>query len=255
MEINQGGDKLILSLRGVVPLHLFSEAVEHFNGLVGALTSEVGEDAVEWEVRRLQAGSALIEVAARSDDVVLIERTVDAYAEVAQALQRNEPVPYSQDVARHAYGLTGILNGKVTGLSFSDGLREFVIDEPIESEPATDRRDQVAWGTIVGEVGSLQTRPTLRLTLFERFFDRAVSCYLSDNQKSIARAAWGHQAAVTGLIYRDPTSGKPSRVRDIRSIDILETAGVDFRKARDTVPYLSGSPLPEVVIRRIRDES
>jgi hypothetical protein len=80
--------------------------------------------------------------------------------------------------------------------------------------------------------------------------DRAVSCYLLENQE---REAWGKRAIVEGLVTRDADTGRPTTIRGVSKVHLLSDAPGNYLDARGIVPVPDGSPLPEDIIRRLRD--
>jgi len=243
---------LTLKLNGDVPLDLFVQAVQHFNALVDGLTTEVTGEKFPWEVADLRGGSAYVAVAAVSNDPIQVDQVLRAYDEVGELLKRNEPLPYSQAVSSPAWAIAGLINGHIKSVDLGSPFSTHTIEEP--SEPATNetKKPLVAWGTIRGEAGSLLTRPNLQLTVFDSLFDRAVPCYLDKEQIDNARKAWGHQVEVTGRIYRSAMDGRPVRVRDVISIEIIRYEG-DYQNARGVVPFVPGDAYPEAKVRRLRD--
>lgn len=67
--------------------------------------------------------------------------------------------------------------------------------------------------------GAKIRRPHIQITLYDDLFDRAVTCHLDPNWQ--VTQYWGKRIAVTGLVYRDPQSDRPYKIRDVITIDIL----------------------------------
>lgn len=248
-------DTLTLFLDGNIPLELFAQAVAHFNGLVAALTAEVGDDQpVEWQIEHLHAGSALIEIMPYADDVEIVDRIVRAYDEVGEALARREPVPYSQTVASAAYGLAGLLNGKITSLALQTRYDRHTVTEAAALHVVAPAGHRPAWGEVRGEVGAITRRPHIQITLYDDLFDRAVTCHLNPSWQSKVTNYWGKRIAVTGLVYRDAQSDRPYKIRDVTTIDILRPPTGDYQRARGAIPWQPGDEPAEASIRRLRDE-
>lgn len=250
-------DTLTLILNGDIPLDLFAQAVTHFSEMVGSLSDEVAdEQPIGWEIEHLHAGSAVIAVAARSDDIEAVDRIVRAYDEIGEALSRREPVPFSPTVATHAYGLAGLINGKITSLSMGTRLRTLKVTEPAANDvtqPEKERR-RPAYGELRGEVGAIIRRPRMQITVYDQLFDRGVPCYLADGWQERVNNLLGKQVAVIGLLYRDPVTDRPTKLREIVSINILPAPSGDFRRARGVIPWQPGDEPAESTIRRLRDE-
>lgn len=250
-------DTLTLILDGDIPLDLFARAVTYFSGMVGSLSDEVAdEEPIEWEIEHLHAGSAVMSVIARSDDVEAVDRIVRAYDEIGEALSRKEPVPYSPTVASHAYALAALLNGKITSMSLETRLHTFKVTEAavIDTGLPDKENRRPALGELRGEVGAVIRRPRTQLTVYDQLFDRGVPCYLADEWRDRVNSLLGQRVAVTGLLYRDPLTGRPVKMRDIVSINVINTPSGDFRSARGVIPWRPGDEPAEVTIRRLRDE-
>lgn len=246
---------LTLKLNGDVPLDLFAQAITHFSTLVDSLTVEVTGEEFPWKVADLRGGSAYVAVVARSNDEIQVDKVLRAYDEVGEALRRHELIPYSPIVSQAARSIADLVDGEIKSVDFGSPFNTYTIEEPI-GDQATDaeQKPQIAWGTLYGEVGSIIKRPRLQLTLFDSLFDRAVPCFLHKDQEADARQAWGRQVAVTGRIYRSPDNGRPLKIRDVISIDIIETSKGAYRKARGVIPFSPDDVYPETLIRRLRDE-
>lgn len=252
-------ETLTLKLNGEIPLDLFARAVTQFSGLIGALSDEVAdEEPVEWHIAHLSSGSAVIDVRPYSDDIEAVDRIVRAYDEIAEALNRREPVPFSQTVAGYAYGLTALLNGKITSLSMLTRFNQFTISQPApdgeraENQAAAHRP---SYGELRGEVGAIVRRPRVQMTVYDELFDRGIPCYLDKTWSDKVSQFWGKQIAVTGLIYRDELTDRPYKVRGVVNVHILRPSAGNFRRARGAIPWQPGDEPAEVTIRRLRDES
>lgn len=254
-------DLLTLTLDGDIPLDLFARAVTHFKDLVVALSDEASDDqVVEWHIEHLQSGSAIIEIRPYADDIEIIDRIVRAYDEVGEALANREPVPFSQAVANAAYGLTGLLNGKITGLALQTRYNRFTITEAAPIQHTTAAAHRPAWGEVRGEVGGITRRPNaqdtpnVQITIYDELFGRAVACHLGPGWHDKVTQYWGKRIAVTGLVYRDAQSDRPYKVREITSINILRLPSGEYWRARGAIPWQLGDEPAEASIRRLRDE-
>lgn len=66
--------------------------------------------------------------------------------------------------------------------------------------------------------------------------------------------AWGKVAIVEGMVRRDAFTGRPVSVREVTALTVQPDSPTDsYRRARGAVPVPPGGPLPEDVIRRLRD--
>lgn len=250
-------DTLTLKLHGNVPLDLYAQAVEHFRSLVYALSLEVtGSEGVDWTIARLSAGSALATVRGVYEHPNEVERVVRAYHVVGEHLHRGQPVPYSVDVATSAYALTSLVNGHITGLDLVTDFGSYTVVEAVTDAAAEQRRGDVeGWGTIRGELGTVTTRPNLRITVYDALFDKAVLCFLNDKFQKRAREAWGQTVAVSGWIVRDSETGRPLKVREVFDLQVVVQEPGAFRRARGALPFDPNSEPPEDIIRQLRNDT
>lgn len=248
-------DTITLSLQGDVPIVDFASAMQHLSGLVSALSEEVaGPSLIEWEIARLQGGSATVALRGSAQDPADVDRIIRAYMVVGAALAEDTPIPYSDEVIDHARALTAFINGKVKSVQFSVNGQVATVTVPrsaVEGEPGHRRH---ALGVITGIVETLSGRGSLTCTIYDPLFDKAVKCYIDINDKETLRKAWGQRVAITGDIERDTVSGRPTVVRNVRRIEVQEKWPRDsYKRARGVLPWLSGDELPEIHIRRNRD--
>jgi hypothetical protein len=109
-------------------------------------------------------------------------------------------------------------------------------------------------GAVEGRAQAISSRHGLHFTLYDLLWDRAVSCYLVDGHEAIMRNVWGRRAVVEGWITRDPLSGHPQTIRQVTRVTPLPDLPTDdYRRARGACPPHEGAPLPEVIIRHLRD--
>ena len=85
----------------------------------------------------------------------------------------------------------------------------------------------VAYGGVTGRIQTLSSQGGLRFTLFDTFFDRAVSCYLAEGQEELMRDVWGRMAVVEGLVTRDRATGRPQVIRSVRGVTVVRDAEPD----------------------------
>lgn len=246
-------DTLTLKLNGEVPLSDFAQAVGRFSALITALSSEISGNHIEWQIVGLQSGSATAIVRGFYSNIDIVEKVVEAYSVVGEALENKKPVPYSASVANEAYALTTIISGKITGIQLITDNRQSHISEPVHSEQEAKKMGSI--GTITGLVETLSMHKNLRFILYDATFDRAITCYIDKDQEDRMRNLWGKQVSVTGRILREPFSGKPTEIRNIKKITILSDKSSEVHKrAKGAIPWQDGDLLPEQIIRRIRDD-
>lgn len=247
-------DTLKLTLEGDIPIDQYAEAIGQFNALVQALSEEVaGSTPIEWSLSELSTGSATAVLRGTAADDIAVQRVVIAYSIVGRALERGQPIPYSEEVVAPAVALTGVLNGHIKAVRLITDDHEASVLQPVK--PETQRRvRRTALGVLTGVVNTISAEPRPRLTLHDDLFDRAVNCYPAANQRDLMRDVWNKRVAVMGMIYRDPETGRPVQVTDIISITATdEKQPGAFLRAGGALPWQEGDEPSEVMIRRIRD--
>jgi hypothetical protein len=254
------GDTVTLALQGdTVTLEQYAAGVERFAQLVDALAREAGA-SVRWEIEDLEVGSAITTARAVSTNGTPsadIERVTHAFLSVGIALERHEPIPFSPEVQQAAEEVADVLRLGVDAIRFETAEAEAVVTsaEPQVPPPVISRQSfRPAYGAVRGRVQTLSNRNTLRFTLYDLLTDRAVSCYVAKEQEELLRDIWGRQAEVEGVVSRDPLTGRPLSVRQVRDIRPLPEAEPQaWRRSRGAVPRRKGEPRAEDRIRRLRD--
>jgi hypothetical protein len=253
---------LTIVLDGDITLGDFSEAMRRFRALVGALSQEVGRKTkIDWRIDELQAGSTIATIRGHSAYPDIVERVVQAFARVGEALQRREPIPYSDTVRRRAYSMQKLVKGSIQSIRletpFSDAL--ITSDNRVNTNtgattPSEGRTITYTYGQVRGTVQTLTNRGGLKFTLYDSIFDAPISCYLNEGQEEIMRGVWGRKVTVSGLIGREPYQKRAVVVRQIEKIDVIEdvTPG-SYRQAKGATPREEGKEKPEVIIRSLHD--
>ena len=244
---------LTLVLDGKVTSTQFARAMTQFAKLVSAITDDVGATKdVEWVIDDLQMSSAVTTLRAITDKPEKAEQVVRQYGQVGQALSEGLPLSFAKNIDDSARGLVGILDSSITSLRFETARTEILVTSlpPKSIPPAiTD-----AYGAVEGRIQTLTNRTSLRFTLYDTLHDKAVACYLNEGQDERMRGLWGKRAVVEGLVSRSPESGRPIAIRNITKIELsAEELEGDYTRVIGIVPIPEGAPMPEEVIRRLRD--
>ena len=240
-------------LDGNVLLSDYASALYHFNDLIDARATEFhAKNDVDWYIDELERSSARATIRGESQRQRPIDDVIAAYVNVGRALEANAPVPYSPSVSRSAKRIKEVINGHVTSIRFETADSDIIISH-LNGPAAQPISIPSAYGVIEGRIQTLSNRGTLRFTLYDSLNDRAVSCYLDEGNEGWMLEAWGRRASVKGLIARDPESGRPITIRYISDIKLLPDGYANYRDARGAVPLPSDMPLPEEIIRRMRD--
>lgn len=236
-----------------VPLREFAIAVGKWDALVRALSQEIAHDVrIDWVVADLETSSAIATVRGTSPRESAVEQVVTAYNVVGQALATGGRIPYGPEVSDAARGLTGILDGRVKAIEFETAIAEATILAVAQAD-AKQTNFESAYGAVTGRVQTLTNRGSLRFTVYDLLYDRAVSCYLAEGREKIMRDAWGRLAIVEGLVRRDPATGRPLSIRQVQDVTVRQEGRImDYLQARGAAPSVTGMS-PEQAIRHLRD--
>ncbi len=270
-----------LVVNGEVSLETFTKALADFNELIQGLNEEAGA-SVEWIIQDLQVSSAVVASMGKGEEKQ-VQNVVLGYEDVAAALEQDQEIHHSPRVKKAAIGLVSLPDKRVPSVLMQTARRDAIAlnrtGAPTEKVITVEPRDQEtadilvfpkvvarytpyyafpsivpAYGAIEGRVQTLTNRGGLRFTLYDMLYDKAVSCFVTEEKKELLRGIWGKLAVVEGLIARDPENGRPLSVRDIRDISLLPEPGgpAEYQDARGAAPSLNKLS-PEEAIRRIRD--
>lgn len=135
----------------------------------------------------------------------------------------------------------------VAGMNMTDQTP--VLNSPIEAS----QNPRFRRGIVIGVVHRLDDRDRLNFTLYDVIFDRAITCYVSEERKDLLRGIWGERVTVLGMVARDPESGQPSEIKDIEAIVIAPTVEPgQFEAARGLLKPETDEAL-ELTIERMRN--
>ena len=124
---------LTFALEGEITLPHFSEAIKDFGTLIAALSQEVGgKTKIEWRIDDLNAGSAIATIRGESPDSEIVEAIIHAVATVGNALQRKEPIPYSEKVRRVARSMRRRVKGSINSIRLETPFSEAIITRETE---------------------------------------------------------------------------------------------------------------------------
>jgi len=248
-------ETLTFALEGDVTLASFASALNEFNALLGNLSKEVGNNSpVDWVVEELYAGSAIATFHGIYDDVKIVETIIDAYEQVGEALSSGRNIPFSEAVRKNCRGITSVLNGKVTALRFETSARDFIVSGKSQiGEKSAPMKYSL--GAVKGTIQTLSMRKKLSFIVWDSLFDKAVNCYIKEGQEELLRKAWGKSAVVTGRIGRQAESGRPTVIREVKNIEIIEKLERgSYKHARGVLLWNQGDEKPEVTLRRMRND-
>jgi hypothetical protein len=249
-------ETVTFALEGDVSLEQFSSGVQHFAGLMKALSNDADAANLRWAVVGLEVSSAIATVEAVRENgyrVDQVEQVVRSYLEVGEALAAGETIPFPPPVQKEARALAGILQMGVRSIRFETAEADAIIEEAPARPPTSEA--SADYGAVTGRVQSLSSRAGLRFTLFDLLHDRAVSCYLAEGNEDLMRGVWDMVATVEGLVSRDRVTGRPIAVRQITDVSVVRDEGEPdgYRRARGAQLRVAGDPAAEERIRRLRD--
>lgn len=246
-------DNLTLKLDGVVSLGDFASVMQSLKTLVESLSAEIaGARIITWQVDDLRAGSASATIVGLADDQQDVERVVRAYGVIGKSLERSEPIPFSDKVAKSAKRIVQILGDQVTAVRFETPEDEATVVSPLAK--SRYHGPTGAFSGLEGQVETITKRKGLRFVLYDSMNDHPVSCYLQEGQEELMHGIWGKRVLVEGWTSRDPVSGLPTSIRGIKRLLVIhEPERGSFRKARGAVQADPSGPSSEDVIRRLRD--
>ena len=242
---------LTFELGGRVELSELEEGIRLFKRLVSNLTPRTG---VAWVVEDLQPGSALVTLRGESDDPAKVEQVIAEYEQIGSALSRRESLRHTKTrVVRATHAIADFV-GPREYVRLGTPNQDYIVYGNRVADDKAQITPSVSVGAITGRVQTLSSRSGLRFNLYDAIHDRAVACYLGLGQEEIMREAWGNRATVVGRVSRDPVTGKPISIRDIRQVKLLDdVAPGTYRQARGAVPWEPGDMMPEEAIRLLRD--
>lgn len=252
-------DSVTLVLDGQPTLDDLAAALDGLRELLRGLGQEVAKDRpITWQVDTLETGSAVTTFLGTGQEPPVVHDVADRFLSSGRALGAGDLSAFSQnlDVARGADKIIGVLNGRVPSVRFETAEDDVIISVAPTPTPETSPGNPSpgAYGAVMGRVQTLSNRGGLRFTLYDQLHDRAVSCYLHDGQQELMRGVWDKLALVKGWVKRDPATGRPTSVRQIRNvIPRDEGRRGDWRNASGALASISSTEPAEVTIRRLRD--
>jgi len=256
-------DTVTLALEGDdIGLADFAQAVEGFSLLIAELSREGAAPNLRWEIAELSASSATTTARAVENgyEPDRLDQVIRSYSAVAKGLEERTTLPFSPGVQEAAERIAGVLrHGKgVEAIRFETAEADIQISEAPEDLPPQKKAPELVsgYGAVTGRIQTLSSRAALRFTLYDRLHDKAVGCYLREGQGDMVRSAWDKLATVEGWVTRDPRQGRPTAVRKIKAIHVLDPGSREgYKEARGALPHDPDAPLPEDRIRHLRDAS
>ena len=249
-------EAITFAIDGEIDLALFAAAVDRLKDLTSALSDDLSpNDELHWRLSDLKVGSAVVTLTPESPSTAAVQRVTRGFNEVGVALQEDLPLEFSPRVAEAARRLGGLTRRKrIRAVRFrTAGRTSTVVKLGDNAQTAVPQRH--ALGAVNGLVTSLKKLGELEFTVTDGVYGVSVTCHLRAGQEEEARSVWNKYVTVTGMVERDPGTGRPRHVRQISRIEpLVERSGGGWRAARGALSWQIGDPPAEAAIRRIRDD-
>ncbi len=248
-------DTLTVALEGdSISLEKFTVALQATLRMANALANEVARGIdIDWVIQSLDKSSATATVQGVSADTEGVELTVAAFGEVAYALEACERITRSRAVLTQARKFEKLLGEGVTEVRLETPDRDATIRSLGYLAIPVEVPSRQSYGAVRGRIQTLSNRGSLRFVLYDALDDKAVACYLRDDQRELIRGLWDRLAVVEGLVRRN-SQGRPVTIRNISAITELREPEIGrWREALGAVPISPGSDSAAVTIRRLRD--
>ena len=249
-------EAITFAIDGEIDLDLFAAAVGRLKDLASALSDDLSpNDELRWRLSDLRTGSAVMTLTPESPSVAAVQRVMRGFNDVGAALQEDLPLEFSPRVAKAARRLGGLTRRKgIRAVRFRTAARTSTVVKLGEKARATVPQRH-ALGAVSGLVTSLKKLDDLEFAVTDGVFAASVTCHLRAGQEEEARGAWNKYVTVTGMVERDPGTGRPRHVRQVSRIEPLpERPRGAWRNARGALSWTPGDPPAEAAIRRIRDD-
>lgn len=253
--------ELTLVLNGHVSLENYAKAMSSFKKLISNLQKQHAKKiSINWEVQNLESGSARATVNGEVEDISnlwYIEKIVKDYENIGEKSERGLFSELPKYAKKPIEELTSIINGKIPSIRLETVDRDFSIsttysenqqDKPPANIPST------YFDTVIGRVQNLFKEPSYRFTLYERFRNKPVSCFLNPNYEDIMRDAWGKYAIVEGMVKISSSDGLPETIRDIKKVEVYHGESGFWRDAIGAANGVFREMSPEDFVRNTRDE-
>lgn len=240
----------------VVALNAWRESLEGATKLTGS-AHVLGE-----YVSDLSSGSTITETTITFDRAEAAD-TFEEYMDRTHVAVRDGSIrDLPLELQKGAYRLQRI--SAMPG-SPSMVLRSGIQDVLVSDQNAQDARRRMkaipqvpaeTYGELIGRLQALSSRTAFTGTLYDSTFDKAVRCYFEAGQEEMVRDQWDRRVAITGMIRRDPATGRPLSIRRISNVVAAprDADAYSWTSARGILVGVLPNELPETLLGRLRDE-
>ncbi len=255
---------ITITLTGDVTLADYVDVMSKLSNLLNALNDEVcPKHSVEWQISDLEAGSARSSVVCPSEleeDIRVANSIVSRYDDIGKDARRGDLSSYSRGVQDAVHAITNKINGKVKSVIFQTEDNEWPIHKNYINITGNELSclEKVefleSFGAIKGRIESISKHKRHSFRVYDLDNKNGVTCYLDPDFEEKMRDVWGKIAFVEGIIRRDPITGDPTSVRQVKNITVInEGTPGGWRKAMGCDPDYTGGVPSEDAIRKLRD--
>jgi hypothetical protein len=252
-----------LQLDGDTSIELFANALMGWaNAMHGAATLVGKQHVVSNYITDLSSGSAITESTVTFDSAEAADRFESLMNDVHLAVKDGTVDELPTQLQRGAARLRKIpqLNGS-TSMVLRSRTRDVLVTTEVAASVASLRQQapqmpSEIFGELIGRLQAVSSRKAFTGTLHDDTFDKAVRCYFDAGQEDLVRDMWDRRVAIVGNIRRDPATGRPLSIRNITSVssEDIEPDEHVWQQARGILKRALPDELPEVLLRRLRDE-
>lgn len=253
----------IIQLDGDVTLARFYRALEALNGTLEAISDEVNQRyPSSILIDDLSYGSAIAAVGIDFDQEIIASKFEKCFASVARHVRNNtvQDLPESlQGSGKRLHEAAMMDDG--AGFTLSTDTSDFVINPALWTNAPGQAIENLnmdtakAFGTVTGMLQSPNSRGALKVVVYDELNDKAVRVSLADDQHELVRELWDTNVVVEGMVRRDPASGRPLAVTEVRNISKKNEPGDPFawRNARGVLSHIHPEKSSEQLIREARN--
>lgn len=253
-----------LQLDGEVTLARLYQALEAWNSTLETISDEIDRDhSHSIFIDDLLYGSAIAVVGIDFDQETLASQFETSFISVARNVRNNSVSKLPKPLQKPGQRLQEVAKmDSGSGFTLSSEESDFLIDpsrwfeSPVQSIAARVGMDNLeAFGAVSGKLQSLNSRGALKVTVYDELNDKAVRVSLTEEQHEVVRGLWDQKVVVEGLVRRDPDSGRPLSINQVRRISRKEEPEDPFawRRARGVLSHIRPETNAEQLIREARN--